>query len=127
MGNVDVLRGMYEAFGRGDIETVLASFDRDDEADDHYGQRDPGADQAVLHVTLMPFAPDQVRLENQEQHPRRADCCVQVDQRRHTDATVERRRADHRIKKIGGREPDEHEQCHGNDHAGEEATLDIDA
>jgi len=27
MGNVDVLRGMYEAFGRGDIETVLASFD----------------------------------------------------------------------------------------------------
>ncbi len=27
MGNVDVLRGMYEAFGRGDIEAVLASFD----------------------------------------------------------------------------------------------------
>ena len=26
MGNVDVLRGMYEAFGRGDIEAVLASF-----------------------------------------------------------------------------------------------------
>ena len=27
MGNVDVVRGMYEAFGRGDIEAVLASFD----------------------------------------------------------------------------------------------------
>ena len=27
MGNVDVLRGLYEAFGRGDIEAVLASFD----------------------------------------------------------------------------------------------------
>ena len=27
MGNVEVLRGMYEAFGRGDIEAVLPSFD----------------------------------------------------------------------------------------------------
>jgi ketosteroid isomerase-like protein len=27
MGNVDVLRGLYEAFGRGDIEAVLASCD----------------------------------------------------------------------------------------------------
>ena len=27
MGNVDVVRGMYEAFGRGDIEAVLAACD----------------------------------------------------------------------------------------------------
>jgi uncharacterized protein len=27
MGNVDVVRGMYEAFGRGDIESVLAACD----------------------------------------------------------------------------------------------------
>jgi hypothetical protein len=25
MGNVDVVRGMYEAFSRGDIESVLAA------------------------------------------------------------------------------------------------------